>query len=166
MAPRGSSGGLQNTTISFVSFKISVLAPRGSSGGLQNTTIIILLFCFVFVSGGFFKARIQAPGPEHRLKTCVSPSSIDSWSNRVDWIANSRGKVNLKVAPRKPWEVWGAGGFPGKRYNEITGYSPMKHCKENPSQGTKHLSKLAPESQFVTSLFLDGHFGSRTNPTI
>ena len=61
----------------------------------------------------FFKARIQAPGPEHRLNTCVSPSSIDSWSNRLDWIANRQGKANLKVAPRessRPWGVWGSGG--------------------------------------------------------
>ena len=97
---------------------------------LKLFVFVFVFFLFICLGWFFFKARIQAPGPEHRLKTCVSPSSIDSWSNRLDWIANSRGKVNLKVAFRELWGVWGAGGLPGK--HEITGYSPMKHCKGYP----------------------------------
>ena len=44
-----------------------------------------------FLHGGIFS------GPETTLKTCVSASSIVSWSNRPDWTTNSHEKSNLKV---------------------------------------------------------------------
>ena len=56
----------------------------------QGKALFTLVFGFFRTSG----TSIIFSGSGTMLKTCVSPSSIDSWSNRPDWTAKRREKAS------------------------------------------------------------------------